>query len=94
MKNKIEDLRDHLFGELEDLRDRKVQFNPARTRAVVDVAQTIINSAKVEVDFINAIGGAEGTGFIPEEPRQPKPLQIEGESSRAVARLPVGRSRG
>lgn len=95
MKNKIEDLRDHLFAELEDLRDRKVQFNPARTRAVVEVSQAIINSAKVEVDFINATGIAKGSDFIPVEPRPPKPLAIEGESSRpGVAQLPVGRNRG
>lgn len=95
MKNKIEDLRDHLFAELEDLRDRRVQFNPARSRAVVDVAQTIINSAKVEVDFINATGLAKGSGFIPIEPRPAPPLgAIEGEASHPnVRRLNGGGSR-
>ncbi len=74
MKNKIEDLRDHLFAELEDLRDPEKKFDRERTRAVVEVAQTIINSAKAEVDFINAVGASKGSGFIPESPRSPPAL--------------------
>jgi hypothetical protein len=30
-----------------------------RSKAIVDVAQVIVNSAKVEVDLLNAIGGSE-----------------------------------
>lgn len=74
MKNKIEDLRDHLFAELEDLRDPEKKFDRERTQAVVAVAQTVINSAKVEVDFINAVGATKGSGFIPETPRPATPL--------------------
>ena len=38
----------------------------------------IINSAKVEVDFMKHVGGKPVTGFIPEEPR-PAPLRaIDG----------------
>lgn len=73
-KNKIDDLRDHLFDELADLRNPEKSYDKDRTRAVVEVAQTIINSAKVEVDYIHAVGGIKplkGTGFIPETPREP-----------------------
>jgi hypothetical protein len=75
MKNKIEDLRDHLFATLEALRDEEKPMELARAKAISEVAQTIINSAKVEVDFINAIGGCEGSGFIPEEPRAVLPMR-------------------
>lgn len=40
-----------------------------RARVVADVAQTIINTAKVEVDFFRMAGGTvtSGSGFIPVE---------------------------
>lgn len=65
MKNKIEDLRNHLFATIESLLDDDKPMDIDRAKAISDVAQTIINSAKVEVDFLNKIGG-NGTGFIPE----------------------------
>lgn len=63
MKNKIEDLRNHLFATLEGLTDVDNPMDLERAKAVADVAQVIINSAKVEVDFISKTGGI-GTGFI------------------------------
>ena len=72
MKNKIEDLRNHLFATLEALQDEDKPMDLARAKAVAEVGQTIINSAKVEVDFIKATGEkAQGSGFIPEKPRDP-----------------------
>lgn len=65
MKNKIDDLRNHLFATLEELRDKEKPMDLARAKAIASVAQTIINSATVEVKFMNATGG-QGTGFIPE----------------------------
>jgi hypothetical protein len=38
-----------------------------RAKAISDVAQTIINSAKVEVEFLKQVGATRGTGFIPED---------------------------
>lgn len=65
MAHKIEALRDHLFAELADLRDPDKKYDKERTHAVVEVAQTIINSAKAETDFLNLIGGGKsGTGFL------------------------------
>ncbi len=66
MKTGIADLREHLFATLESLRDDDKPMDIARAKAIADVAQTIINSAKVEVDYINATG-AEGSGFIPHQ---------------------------
>ncbi|HJW81971.1 MAG TPA: hypothetical protein VJ396_06980 [Acidiferrobacterales bacterium] len=63
MKNKIEDLRNHLFATLEALQDKENPMDIERAKVISGVAQTLINSAKVEVDFINATG-AVGTGFV------------------------------
>lgn len=71
MKNKIEDLRNHLFAALEGLADKDEPMELERAKAIADVAQTIINSAKVEVDYLRAIGATgPATGFL-ETPRPP-----------------------
>jgi hypothetical protein len=81
MKNKIEDLRDHLFATLEALQDQEKPMELERARTISEVAQTIINSAKVEVDFMKHLGGKPVTGFIPDETR-PAPMRaIDGGKS-------------
>jgi hypothetical protein len=57
-KNKISDLRDHLFETIEALKDKDKPMDLERARTISAVAQTIINSAKIEVDLIKAIDGA------------------------------------
>lgn len=64
MKNKIEDLRNHLFETLEALKDDTKPMELERARAIADVARVIVDSAKAEVQFINATGARLGTGFI------------------------------
>lgn len=66
MKNKIEDLRNHLFATIEAMQDKDEPMPIDRAKAIADVAQVIVNSAKVEVEFMKAVGGG-GTGFIPNE---------------------------
>jgi hypothetical protein len=66
-KNKIEDLRNHLFATLEALQDEDKPMEIDRAKTIADVAQVIVNSAKIEVDFIRATGRSQGTGFIPDE---------------------------
>jgi hypothetical protein len=63
MRNKIEDLRNHLFATIEQLQDEEKPMDLDRAKAIADVAQVIINSAKVEIDFLNKVGG-NGTNFI------------------------------
>lgn len=65
MSQTIEDLRTHLFSTLEALRSQDKPMEVDRAKAIADVAQTIINSAKVEVDHLRVAGG-KGTGFIKE----------------------------
>ncbi|HXF44894.1 MAG TPA: hypothetical protein VNK91_02130 [Burkholderiaceae bacterium] len=67
MRNKMQDLRDHLFATLEALRDGDKSMSIDRAKAIADVAQTIINSATVEVKFLQVTGAKKGTGFIPED---------------------------
>ncbi len=63
-KNTMTDLRNHLFEVMEALKDEDKPMDLARAKAVVNVAQTLINSAKVEVDFLNAIDSSEATDFF------------------------------
>lgn len=66
MKNKIEDLRNHLFATLEALRDEDKPMDIERAKAVASVAQVIVDSAKAENDFIK-LTGSSGSGFIERE---------------------------
>jgi hypothetical protein len=61
-KNKLSDLRDHLFETLEALKDDKNPMDIARAKAIAGIAQTIINSATVEVKAINALGREQAPG--------------------------------
>ena len=73
MKNKIEDLRNHLFATLEALQDPEKPMEIERAKVVADVSQVIINSAKVEIEFMKQVDGAKPTGFIPIEGQKALP---------------------
>jgi hypothetical protein len=64
MKNKIQDLRNHLFETLEALKDPDNPMDIARARAISEVSQTIIDTAKVEIEFMEASGEVEATEFF------------------------------
>jgi len=72
MKNKIEDLRNHLFAALEGLADTENPMEVERARAIADVARVVVDTAKAEIQFLNATGSRSGgTGFIlPPEPEE------------------------
>lgn len=73
MSNTIEALREELFGTLRALRDKDNPMDIERAKAVVGVADAIIDTAKVEVDYMK-VTGADGTGFIPvNKPGKPLP---------------------
>jgi hypothetical protein len=73
MKNKIEDLRNHLFATLEALQDEDKPMDIERAKAISGVAQVIVNSAMVEVKFLEATGKNKGTGFIDADARPALP---------------------
>lgn len=64
MANTIETLREHLFFTLEGLRDKTSPMEIERAKAISDVAQVIINSAKVEVDAAKLLGATQQTAFL------------------------------
>jgi hypothetical protein len=76
MKNKMGDLRNHLFAALEALADTDKPMELDRAKAISDVAQTIINSAKVEVDLCKVTGANPASDFITVEPNKPKPRLV------------------
>jgi hypothetical protein len=66
MRNKIDDLRNHLFETLEALKDDEKPMDLDRARAIADVAKVIVESAKVEVNFLKVTGAVRSTGFLPD----------------------------
>lgn len=69
MAHTINDLRAHLFETLRALKDPDKPMDLDRARAVADIARTIIDTAKVEVSFLEVTGAADSTGFIPTDDR-------------------------
>ncbi|MGB7422924.1 MAG: hypothetical protein WA917_13775 [Comamonas sp.] len=67
----INTLREQLLATLADLRNREHPMEPDRARAVAQVAAVLVDSAKVEVDYIKATG-QDRAGFL-EEPPAPLP---------------------
>ena len=71
MKNKMTDMRDHLFVALERLNDadqKQLQNEIERAKAVAQIAQQLNESAKVELRARELIPGVKATGFLPELP--------------------------
>lgn len=57
MSKSISDLREALFATLEGVKAGTVDLDKART--VNEVAKTIVETAKVEVDYLRVTGGGE-----------------------------------
>ena len=62
MKNKISDLRDHLFAVLEALQDKDEPMDLERARTAAQVAQVIVNTATAETKHMQVTGSLQGTG--------------------------------
>jgi hypothetical protein len=74
MKNKLTDLNNHLFIQLERLNDesltgKQLEFEAERTKNVTSVAKSIISNAQLALNAELAI--AE----IPEQKKMPEMLQ-------------------
>lgn len=65
-RKKIEDLRSLLFITMERLLDKDDSMDSLQAKSIAGVGRVIVDSAKVEVDFMKAFGG-QGSGFIPTE---------------------------
>lgn len=62
MKKKVTNLREALFDTLEKFRNDEITVEKAKQ--ICSIAQTIINSAEVETNFIKAINSKKGSGFF------------------------------
>ena len=88
MNNNITELRTHLFDTLRDLKAGKMDLE--RAKAINDTAQTIINSAKVEVDHMKIAGGCSefiDTATAPSLPGMPQTMRTAN-GTKTVTLLP------
>ncbi|MBR9923693.1 hypothetical protein [Vreelandella venusta] len=70
MKNKIDDLRNHLFAQLERLGDESIKGDALkeeiqRARAVSDVSAQIVDTARAENERLKLLKRAPGSDFVP-----------------------------
>lgn len=82
----IDKLREHLFDTLEKLKDPDNPMEIERAKAISEVAQTIVNTAKVEVDHMRYSGRPSKSDFIPQAELKPLPGP---EGSAAAGRRPA-----
>ena len=92
MANTIDELRSHLFETLAALKDKETPMELDRARAIADVGKVIVDSAKVEVDFLKVTGATRSTGFLPEgdNPKAPVGRRLGGQVTPAEAALHPG----
>lgn len=72
MKNGIVDFRNNMLLQMENIlaaeTPEQIELEVSKAKAIAQLGSVIVESAKVEVDFIKAVGKGEGvvvTGFIP-----------------------------
>lgn len=94
--NDITALRGHLFDTLAALKDKDNPMEIERAKAVCETAQVIINTAKVEVDYIKTVGAGTGSTFLQAQPVQVTPAFDKTEThatasgTKTVTHLPNG----
>jgi hypothetical protein len=77
MSNTIEDVRNELMATLRDLRNREAPMDIDRAKAVAQVAGVMVESAKVEVLYLQTTGqrgstflGSPGPALVAPESKQ------------------------
>lgn len=61
-KESMNDLRGHLFQTIEDLKNGKIDIE--KSKAIADLGQVIVNSARLEVDAMKIISNADNTQLM------------------------------
>lgn len=83
----ISTLRRHMLDQLRALRNaergEELSLEIRRAKAVSEVAQTIINAARVEVDYVNAVRGAAESSFL-QEPDENKTPSLPAQPQSAL----------
>jgi hypothetical protein len=59
MSKTLNDLRETLFATLQAVKDGTLDLD--RARAVNEIGKTLVDTAKVEVDYLRAAGGGESS---------------------------------
>jgi hypothetical protein len=85
MKNKLVDLNNHLFAQLERLGDEKLtsetlQQEAARTDAIVKLSEQIVNNASISLkaaELVAKHGGKNWESILPLIDGKPKPPAIQ-----------------
>lgn len=96
MKNKISDLRDHMFAQLErlgqeDLTEEDLKKEISRAQAISEVGKVIVESAKTEVMYAKLTGkrGEDATKFLEDdEERKSRIVRPPAEYSNKPTGLP------
>lgn len=78
-KNKLSDLRDHIFSALERIDDdqltpEQLDYEIKKANAVANLSSMIIQSAKIEVDFIKVTGRLDSNTELFKSIDSPKQL--------------------
>jgi hypothetical protein len=68
----MSDLRNHLFETLESLKDEEKPMDIERAKAISNVAQKLIDTAKVEVAFLKVTGADGSPEFFDAPPMRPQ----------------------
>ena len=68
-RNKLSDLRDHMFAALERLEDEELTTDQIKNeienaKSIAMVGSVIINSAKIEIDYLKATGMIDTTSDL------------------------------
>jgi hypothetical protein len=64
MKNKLSDLRNHLFETIESLKDAKDPMPVNRAHAISEAAGRLIDSGKMELQYLKLMGDREASKFF------------------------------
>jgi len=70
-KNTLDDLRNHLFETIEALKDDEKPMDVARANAICNVSRSLIDSAKVELKYLDLVGGETAASFLAKRSEAP-----------------------
>jgi uncharacterized protein YpuA (DUF1002 family) len=81
-RNKMSDLRDHMFVALERLNDESLtpeqRYNESITaKQIASIGAVLVNSAKVECDFLKATGQMTSNSELFKDISQQKQLETK-----------------
>lgn len=81
MSQDLKTLRDELFATLRAVKDGTVNLDKARS--INEISKTIIDTAKVEVDYIRALEGEGHSAFIQPDKGGTRPA-LPGEAMNGI----------